>query len=971
MSKFNIVKQAYEYATFSAYDYASVKRVLIDKIRSEFAEVFNDYTEYNELIMIINSFAYISELFAYRLDINAQEAFIQTAQIKENVIKLAEWIGYSPKRCIPARGLFKITNITPNFDFFDARGENLRNVNIVWSDTNNVFWKSQFNSIIQYIVNEQVLNADESKRVQINNTLIEQYTIDNFQTSYGTIAIKSNNGIVFDVVSSTVNQDGFIENHPRSSNKTSVYFLDSGTSDSSANTGYFVDCVQGNIKSSNITFSQVIPNNTYIITDTNINQFDVWLYEVNTDTFWDNTSNLYFNNSDRKKIFKIKTLTDNSIQLEFGDGDISEIPVGNFVVYYRTSINENTVIDKSNLSSIKVIIPILINDIKQTISCTLSCQSDLQTSASEDMQHIKRVASTQYQIQDRMVTEYDYKYFLQQDPRILCYNPIVRRRIGESTYFKWMQQDRNQFNQLVDDVTILMEPKILLDEYSNTTATNIATIIEDLLFLPPIMQAQSFLSGVNPSRTVFSKTIGSEHDILLQKLGATVSNTVPTFPFALSKSTISDTWIFNNRPRVNGLPVWEFEDIIIIDQVVASSNVTWKIYTKPYNMVLGKNGLSLLHDEMATLQQFTTHKLNTNYNNVLINSVANIFSSNTYTNDGIIIQNACNIVTKDVNSNGIPDILDIIKDPYNLCSKQYVLPTYIESGMYYVDIPSTNSPVVPFTKDIVSVKDTLNNAVSFEYTTQQYTPTRKIKVLTTDMSVTVNIKQYIFYKVENNNIVILPFSFDNFNSVVGMKDNHPTIKRACGKSDLLIKYGVNIPYYYTLNPEQTNLIQITIITTQMLTQYKKFVTNGIVYTPETSFDMDSKFGYLLTKRMFSDTVALLPGKIVSFIGNTSIDERRMEIQVKKNPKGFMLQTDIKKAIISIITNAFGVDFVLGETVHISQIIGLIMYSLANDVVDVQFVSKNPSTFNEPVLQVVGDTNELLYPHVDYSDIVFV
>ena len=92
---YTLVEKVYTNASFSAFDFASVKRALIEDIRLNFSEVFNDFSETSELIMIINAFAYISELYAYRLDITSQENFIQNAQLKRNVIKLAKWIGYN------------------------------------------------------------------------------------------------------------------------------------------------------------------------------------------------------------------------------------------------------------------------------------------------------------------------------------------------------------------------------------------------------------------------------------------------------------------------------------------------------------------------------------------------------------------------------------------------------------------------------------------------------------------------------------------------------------------------------------------------------------------------------------------------------------------------------------------------------------------------------------------------------------
>ena len=67
-------------------------------------------------------FAYIGELFAYRLDLNAHENFITQAQRKESILRLAKLISYTPTRNLPARGLVKYTSITTTEQIFDSNG---------------------------------------------------------------------------------------------------------------------------------------------------------------------------------------------------------------------------------------------------------------------------------------------------------------------------------------------------------------------------------------------------------------------------------------------------------------------------------------------------------------------------------------------------------------------------------------------------------------------------------------------------------------------------------------------------------------------------------------------------------------------------------------------------------------------------------------------------------------------------------
>ena len=64
---------AFEQINFTAYDYDAVKISLLDYLKLNYPENFNDYTESAQIIAIIEMFAYVAELLAYRVDLSVHE----------------------------------------------------------------------------------------------------------------------------------------------------------------------------------------------------------------------------------------------------------------------------------------------------------------------------------------------------------------------------------------------------------------------------------------------------------------------------------------------------------------------------------------------------------------------------------------------------------------------------------------------------------------------------------------------------------------------------------------------------------------------------------------------------------------------------------------------------------------------------------------------------------------------------------
>src|SRR5271154_1642742 len=98
------VYTAFANINFTAFDYNTVKQSLLDYMQLYFPEDFNDYIESSEFIAILELFSYICEQLSYRVDQNAQENFLSTAQRQESILRLAQFVSYTPTRNLPARG---------------------------------------------------------------------------------------------------------------------------------------------------------------------------------------------------------------------------------------------------------------------------------------------------------------------------------------------------------------------------------------------------------------------------------------------------------------------------------------------------------------------------------------------------------------------------------------------------------------------------------------------------------------------------------------------------------------------------------------------------------------------------------------------------------------------------------------------------------------------------------------------------
>ena len=132
-----VAYQAYSQVDFQAYDFDTIRTAMVEYIRTNFPENFNDYIESSEFIAIIELLAYLAQSIAFRMDVNTRENFLETAERRDSVFKLARQLGYNPKRNIAASGLAKIVSVATSEPLTDSSGTPLNNRTVSWNDANN------------------------------------------------------------------------------------------------------------------------------------------------------------------------------------------------------------------------------------------------------------------------------------------------------------------------------------------------------------------------------------------------------------------------------------------------------------------------------------------------------------------------------------------------------------------------------------------------------------------------------------------------------------------------------------------------------------------------------------------------------------------------------------------------------------------------------------------------------------------
>ena len=448
------IYQSYRNADFQSYDFETLRRVMINYLQQNYPEDFNDFIDSSEYIALIDLIAYMGQNLSFRVDLNARENFLETASRRDSVLRLAQLIGYAPKRNVPANGSLKITGIATTDSVIDSNGINLASTTIGWNDTTNSNWYQQFIGILNSAMEGSYTVGKPYDRAIIDGVLTEQYRINSNNTDVPVFGIQKNiNGIGmnFEIVSSSfLNESEIYEEAPKPANAMSLLYRNDNQGSGSANTGFFMHFRQGTLALSTFTITSPVPNEIIGINTPNINDTDVWLWQLDANgnyaTLWDKVPSIIGNNviynsldTSKRNIYSVTSRDQDQIDLNFADGSFGNLPKGQFVLIYRQSNGLKYTISKEQMSGIAIDVPYTNkNGQTHTLSLTLGLQYTVtNSSGAETNASIQQKAPQSYYLQNRMVTGEDYNIApLALSNNILKVKSIARVTSGLSKYFE-------------------------------------------------------------------------------------------------------------------------------------------------------------------------------------------------------------------------------------------------------------------------------------------------------------------------------------------------------------------------------------------------------------------------------------------------------------------------------------------------------------------------------------------------------
>jgi hypothetical protein len=421
------IYKTYSQANFRSYDYETLRKSFVDYLRLYYPETFNDYVESSEYIALLDIVAFMGQAVAFRDDLNTRENFIDTAERRDSVIKLANLVNYNPKRNNAAQGFLKITSISTTENVTDINGFNLAGIPVFFNDPANPNWQEQFNSIINACLITTQRIGRPGNTQEIANIKTEEYSIKIPTTVSPVIPFAATVGGVtmnFECVSVTsLNENYLYEIPPNPKGTFNILYRNDKFGFGSANTGFFLYFKQGSLTNYDFSLSQQIANQVIPIGDIQgINETDTWLYKIDPVTGellnWIQVDNLFANTylrteNSRKAVFSVTSRFNDQVNYVFGDGVFSEIPVGSFRSLVRTSNALQYTIDPVEIQGITLNFSYISKKNKtETLTLTVTLTNPVNNAQSrESIANIKAKAPIHFYSQNRMVNGEDYNNF--------------------------------------------------------------------------------------------------------------------------------------------------------------------------------------------------------------------------------------------------------------------------------------------------------------------------------------------------------------------------------------------------------------------------------------------------------------------------------------------------------------------------------------------------------------------------------
>lgn len=416
-------------ADFKAYDFESLRTALLNHVQTNYPEDFNDFINSSEYVALIDMMSFIGQNLAFRSDLNLRETFLETAEVRGNVLSIARQLGYKPYRNTGASSFLRISAVNTTQNIYDSKGTNISGRTIVWGDPLNVDFNEQITLILNEAFNKSNPVGRPISSITESGVVRQLYQIaqpdSRTMVETFTLPARNNTNYSCELVPINIDLDSqlAIESVPNPYSYLTALFNNDGTGYSNASNGWFFMFKQGTLKFEDYVLDTSVENRVIDLTGENINDSDVWVQSIDATGRilynWEQVpstmgKNIVFNATDKdtRKIYEVITRENDSVSLKFGDGMFADIPTGNIRIWYRESANENTTFNPIDVAGLQVAIRYVDSTgTEQDLLCTLQLAAPTSSTASESLEQIKTRASRSAASQERMITASDYNTY--------------------------------------------------------------------------------------------------------------------------------------------------------------------------------------------------------------------------------------------------------------------------------------------------------------------------------------------------------------------------------------------------------------------------------------------------------------------------------------------------------------------------------------------------------------------------------
>jgi hypothetical protein len=496
------IYQSFKNADFQSYDFENLRRTMITYLRTNYPEDFNDYIESSEYLALVDLVAFVGQSVAFRVDLNARENFLELAERRDSILRLARLISYNAKRNKPAQGLLKFTTVKTTETVVDSNGRNLANQVVTWNDPANPNWYDQFIKIINAAMPSTQQFGNPSAKDTIYGIPTSQYRFNGQNTNvpiYGFSKAVAGRTMNFEITSTTFSGQSYIyEEAPKLGNNLACVYRDDGKGAGSNSNGFFLNFTQGTLTVGSFSVTHPTSNESVDINTTNINDNDVWLYRLDQNgvesELWTQVpatsgNNIIYNslNKNIKNIYSVVSRASDAVSLAFSDGTFGNLPLGNFRTYYRVSNGLSYVINPADVRNVSIAIPYT-NRKGQSESLTITM--NLQTSVanselSETNDSIKSNAPQTYYTQNRMITAEDYNISpLSVTQKVAKVKSVNRSSSGISRYFdlKDPTGKYSSTNLYANDGVLYQDFYSQITTFQYTTKSDINGVLYNIIY---------------------------------------------------------------------------------------------------------------------------------------------------------------------------------------------------------------------------------------------------------------------------------------------------------------------------------------------------------------------------------------------------------------------------------------------------------------------------------------------------------